>query len=320
MNKSSDWVRKKVSEDTAFSHLIQFTYHIFANTYVQAFISLIGAIGISNFPNRGLWFWVTIGVYVVATLLIAWANQHIREKIKDTKAFQNSLYGLGAALRTTAVSLQKSARELKQASDNKTHTKQVVANIVAGADSNISFQTVAFTVCASLRERLSKRAEKDDVYITVFQRFNDDPAYANGSCRMIAYSSEYEVTSYGKKYPIFASGKAEYGKIPYHSYVFSKEIKEVTAFCTHEQVGEAFHLHEGCENREKKIQQYICIPIMPAGLGVTFLLQVDTSEKGFFGTSQLAVEDFAKNTIYPYAQLLHMIYEQSRVIEQLIPK
>ena len=36
--------------------------------------------------------------------------------------------------------------------------------------------------------------------------------------------------------------------------------------------------------------------------------------------SKKAVDDFAENTIYPYAQALLMAYEQSRVIAQLTSK
>ena len=134
---------------------------------------------------------------------------------------------------------------------------------------------------------------------------------------MIAHSAKHEVTSYDKKYPILPDHKDQFGEVEYHTYVFAKGIKEVTSFHTKELVQEAFCVHESCEEREKSIQQYICIPISSAGLGVTFLLQVDTNEQNLFGTNKTAVDDFAKNTIYPYAQLLHMIYEQARVIEQL---
>lgn len=159
MRRLTEWVRKKGTEDTAFAHFIQFVYLFFANSYVQAIVSIVGTVVIAVMIGQayyGIWFWVASGLYAIVT------SFHTRELVKD-------------------------------------------------------------------------------------------------------------------------------------------------AFC----------VHEACAERENGIHQYICIPISPAGLGVTFLLQVDTNEQGLFGSSKTAVNDFGKNTIYPYAQLLHMIYEQSRVIEQL---
>jgi len=166
----------------------------------------------------------------------------------------------------------------------------------------------------NIRNTLSKKDEKDDVYVTVYQKKTTN---IGTYCKMIAYSEDHEVTSYNKEYQILPEHKDKFGEIEYHTYVFAKELKEVTSFHSKELVEEAFCIHESCEERERKIQQYICIPISPAGLGVTFLLQVDTNEEGLFGSTEEAVNDFAKNIIYPYAQFLHMIYEQSRVVEQL---
>ncbi|OUN10858.1 hypothetical protein [Flavonifractor sp. An91] len=309
----SDWIRKKGTEDTVVAYLIQFIYHLFANSYIQAFVSIIGTVVIAVMIGKsyyGKWFCVAVFIYTIATFLIAWANEHIRQKIKDTKVFQGTLYGLSATLRSMAITLQKCAKNLKKAKTSEKAT-QIVLN------SEIDFQAAAFAVCEKLHDTLSRKEEKDDVYVTVFQKKEENnSAY----CRMIAYSAKHEVSSYDTKYSIPPKEKAQLGKIEYHTYVFAKGIKEVTSFHTKELVQKAFRVHESRENREKEIQQYICIPISPAGLGVTFLLQVDSNEQGFFGSSKSAVDDFAKNTIYPYAQLLHMIYEQSRVIEQLIAK
>ena len=322
----SEWVRKKGNENSMSAYLIQFTYHFFANIYIQAIVSIVGTVVIAVMIDKsyyGTGFWITTCFYIFATVMIAWANQHIRAKIKDTKIFQSTLYGLSATLRSMAIALQKYAKKLEEAktvekktnsrkkSQDRRERKQIVE------DSEIDFQTAAFTVCEKLHDTLSRKDEKDDVYVTVFQKKTER---ASAYCRMIAYSAKHEVSSYNAKYPIPPKEKALFGKIEYHTYVFAKEKKEVTTFHTQEEVQEAFCVHEACEDREKEIQQYICIPISPAGLGVTFLLQVDTNEQGFFGSSKSAVDDFAKNTIYPYAQLLHMIYEQSRVIEQLNAK
>lgn len=310
MRRLTEWVRKKGTEETAFAHFVQFTYLFFSNSYIQAIVSIVGTVVIAvmiGLAYYDIWFWVASGFYVVATFLIAWANQHVRQKIKDTQAFQNALYGLGATLRCMAIPLQKCAKTLRN-----TDSKKRVACIKSNTE--IDFQSAAFAVCEKLRDTLSRKEEKDDVYVTVFQKKEEN---GNSYCKMIAHSAKHEVSGYDTQYPILPEHKEMFGKIEYHTFVFAAGIKEVTSFHTHELVQEAFCVHEARAEREKSIHQYICIPISPAGLGVTFLLQVDTNERGLFGMSKTAVDNFGKNTIYPYAQLLHMIYEQSRVIEQL---
>lgn len=308
----SEWVRKKgnENEESALAYFIRFAYSVFSNRYVQAAVSLVGTIVIAVMIGFGYYdcgFWVVIAAYVVATFLIAWANGHVRQKNRDTKTFQHTLFGLGASLRAEAITFQKCAKKLKNVK-NAEKAKQLVA------DGATDFQAAAFIVCEKLCDTLSRKGEKDVVYVTVFQKEQKDDELF---CRMIAYSADHEVSSYEKKYPIPRKEEAKLGKIEYHTYVFAHSIKEVSSFHTQELVQKAFCFHEECEQREKAIHQYVCIPISPAGQGVTFLLQVDCSEPGRFGTNKTALDDFAKNTIYPYAQLLHMIYEQYRVIEQL---
>lgn len=311
--KCSEWFQNKGKGDSAFAHFLQFAYRLLANSYVQVIVATIGTTVISIMTGMALYntlsFWVLVITYIMLTLLMAWANQHIRRKNIHTKTFQLALYGLGTILRTLSIEWQKCAKKLsRQCTPGQ--AKQIVQ------DSNIDFQTAAFAVCEKLRDTLSKTVEKDDIYVTVFQK---ERKRGKNICKMIAHSAKHEVTSYEKQYliPPKDSEETQFGKIEYHTYVFAKGIKEVTTFHNQKLVEEAFCVHEGCEDRERTIQQYVCIPISPAGLGVTFLLQVDTNVADMFGPNKTAVDDFAKNTIYPYAQILHMIYDQLRTVQQL---
>lgn len=112
-----EWIRKKGREDSTLGALIQLAYHFFGNSYVQAFVSIIGTVVIAIMIGKSyykIWFKVIVAIYIISTILIAGANQHIRQKINDTKAFQNTLYGLGKALRCMAISLQKCAKQLRK--------------------------------------------------------------------------------------------------------------------------------------------------------------------------------------------------------------
>lgn len=309
----SEWVRSHGHHDTALGHLLQFIYRFFASWPIQAATSTLGTVVIASIFAKayyGCFFWIAIILYILSTFLIAFANYHISQKIIDTNTFQHALFSLSATMRTSAITLQKCAKHLSGVR-TLTQAKQVLR------DSNIDFQTIAFAVCEGLKATLSKKAEKDDVYVTVYQKFIKD---GNTYCQMIAHSENHEVTGYEIKYPILPEHKNMYGEIEYHTYVFANEIKDITSFHTHDLVMGAFCIHNHHREREEKIQQYVCIPISPAKLGVTFLLQVDTSTANLFGENAAAVSDFAKNIIDPYAQFLHMIYEQSRVIEQIQSK
>lgn len=304
----TEWIRTQGQKGTALSYFIQFVYRFFANSYVQAGISILGTVIIAVLIGKGSYgvlFYICVGLYCVMTTLSAWANEHIREKIKDTKAFQRMLYGLGASMRSWSVSLQKSASFLRNTHEKK--DKEILKKL-----DRIDFQAAAFTICEILSRYLSKDEQENDVYVTIFQRTGAD------SCEMIAYSKNHEVNTFDVKYSIPAKDKAVFGKVEYHSYVFATGEKEITSFHTHDLVMKAFVIHDKSKEREEDIQQYVCIPIAPAKLGVTFLLQVDTNIPDYFGNSKKAVNDFAQNVIYPFAQMLHMMYEQARLLEQIV--
>lgn len=310
--QAKNWLREKAHEDSALADLIRFSYKIASHSYSQAFVSILETAVLAVFMENGyygLFFWVAIIAYVIVTILIAWANEHVRGKIKDTKTFQNALFGIGAVLRSWAISTQKAAKGFKQI--NVREDTKTAESIL----STVDFQTAAFTVCEKLHEFLTKNCDPDDVYVTVFQRYEENK---QDLCRMIAYSGSHEPTSYGKTYTIPSRWENLLGKTEYHTYIFASGKKDVTSFYSQESVARVFKPHKGCETRETSIQQYICIPISPAKMGVTFLLQVDTRIPGLFGSTDSAVNEFAKNTIYPFSQFLHMMYEQARVFEQLV--
>ncbi len=309
----TEWVRKQGRKESGFAHFIQFLYHTLSSSFIQAFISILGTVIIALMTAvnyYGVWLYISVAMFVILTMLSALASDHIHKKTRDTIVFQEALRELSKCSKAIAVALQKCAQNLKDSTTTK-QRQQILKS------SNIDFQSAAFAVCKSLRDCLSQKNEKDDVYVTVFQKeIKDGSAY----CRMIAYSEEYEVSGYKTRYEILPEHRNQFGNVEYHTYVFASEIQDITTFHNKELVDEAFCHHKLRKEREKLIQQYICIPISPANLGVTFLLQVDTNELGFWGHTKESVDEFAKNTIYPYAQLLLLIYEQGRVIHQLTVK
>lgn len=306
-------IRNKSKDDSTLSYLFKLLYRFFSHSIMQPIISILGTIIIAvliGIKCFGLLFWISIVVYVVLIFCVALANEHTREKIKDIRHFQNALLGMSSMLRFWAVCLQQGAKKLNVADARK---NEIVTNMLM---EDIDFQTAAFSVCEKLNLLLTEnRLSRDDVYITVFQRYKDG---GKDLCKMIAYSKDHEPSSYSTVYNIPEFSGSLLGNVEYHSYVFSSGNTDVTCFSTREQIANIFKIHRNCEQREGKIQQYICIPISPAKLGITFLLQVDTTIPGLWGDDDISVNEFAKNIVYPYAQFLHMMYEQGRVFDRII--
>lgn len=310
-SKIKKYILIKTKKESNLSYLFNFLYQIFTNEIFAAIISLLETVVIAlmiNFNYFKIGFWITIIIYILSVLCIAFANKYQKEKAMSNKILKQSLAGLNQTLRAWAIELQKSAKTILNL-----HIKSSEA--INNAVKRINFQSAAFTVCRGLCNNLTKYYENDDVYVTVYQKQITD---SGNFCKMIAYSCEHEPSTYAELYDIPEFAFNLYGKIEYHTYLFSSNQTDISVLHNRENVDKAFVTHEKSKKRECEIQQYIAIPIAPAKLGVTFILQVDTNVADLFGKNEEDVKALAKISIYPYAQFLHLIYEQSRTIEQLI--
>lgn len=308
------WLRGEAQKKNTFSFFILFLYMLFSNSYVSALASILGTVVIAVFIGKqyyGLWFWASVIIYVLTMIMISWANQHVKQKIKDTTAFHNSLKRMSQIMRAWATELQQAAKDISNLGNRRNKVNMNTAL------RSLNFQSAAFSACTCLNEALTNGEKSEDVYVTVYQRYQKDGA---DKCRMIAYSCNHEPTSYRRTYDIPENIEMALGEVEYHTYLFALGNQELVILPDKESVETAFRLHPGCERREQEIQQYICIPITPAKKGVTFLLQVDTCVAGLFGNDEREVREFANNTVYPFAQFLHMVYEQARLIKQLTDK
>lgn len=288
-------------------HLICALYRFFSNTTVVFICTLVIPIVLSVFlaaKNYSV-FWILSGVYVIIIIpMIAWAQNYLLQKGKDASIFQEALSGLKTIFYTYSKELVKTATQIKS---SETISKQHIRKILSISD----FQTVSFYVCRKLCEALTKNVSTNDVCVTVFQRDKT-------TCRMIAYSDDSEPNNYNTRYniPLLNSQGGE--KAEHHSVIFARNQKNPSFLENQKAVGREFIPHEGCEERESKIQQYIGVPIPAESLGVVFLLQIDTTIEGFFGETKESMEEFYNNTIKPFALFLQMIYEKERVIDQIV--
>lgn len=308
LSRATEWVRTHGQSDTAISHALQFAYRVFGNIYVQTIISFLGTTLISiltGFHSFGIFLWICIFLYFIFTIFITWANSHVRGKVKDVKAFQHALYGMGTSLRSWALSLERATRLLKKGN--------ISAKNFNLENLNINFETAASLVCETLCSSLSRKDERDDVYVTLYKRIDVD------KCQMIAHSLNYEppLFDYENAIPKPCNSAAP-SETAVHSYVLYFGNKGITALHNHDSIMKEFERNGNCAKVRKDIQQYVCIPIVHQTSDIMFLLQVETNIPNFFGDNEKAVKDFAKNIIYHYAQLLHMMYEQSCIANNIV--
>lgn len=298
-------------EESVVTLLIDLVYRLFSNEIFVASIALIEPLGIgimANLGYYGFFFYLCVIIHIMCVLLSVWAKRYQNEKLQENRMLRQALFGGIRTLRTWAVELQQCTKAIYKL----THKSR--ATIERMTDS-INFQQAAFNVCVNLCNNLCKYYDNNNIYITVFQKqITPDGSF----CKMIAYSGNHEPSTYGQPYKIPNMTEVKLGDVEYHSFLFAMNKTDISVLPDRESIEKSFVNHPKSEERENAIQQYIGIPIAPAGLGVTFLLQVDTNITNLFGKDKHTVTAFAETAIYPFAQFLHMVYEQGRLIEQLI--
>lgn len=302
---------KKAKNESVLFILINLLYRLFIHEIMDAVISILGTVVIGimiGVKYYGVFFYICIGLYSSFLILVAFAKKYQHEKLIENRTLKQSLSGINGTLRAWSIELQKSARTIYGLKRKK---RELLKNSVA----SINFQSAAFVVCENLKNNLTKYYDNDNIYVTIFQKQKKD---SKEFCKMIAYSEEKEPSTYGDSYKIPKYEESLLGKIDYHSYLFAANSTDISALPDPESVEKCFVKHKKSAERENNIQQYIGIPIAPANLGVTFILQIDTNIPYLFGKNKEEIISLVKTAVFPFAQFLHMVYEQSRTIEQLI--
>ena len=305
--KIRSFAKKHASYNNAFSSFLVFLYKVFISEFTHILISIIGTIVIGimlAIKYFGFWFFITMVIYITLLFLSAISNKYKTERMLETKMLHQSLYGVSQILYSWSICLQKCAKKVANSKKSKSELEIIL--------SETDFQAAAFTVCEKLRNNLTKYCNNDDIYITVYQKYKKgNDVY----CKMIAYSTENEPSSFNEEYPIPNYSKDLLGKIPYHSYLFSLNSTNIAILSNHESIKKNFVPHDINKEREDELQQFIALPISPAKKGVLFILQIDTCNKNLFGNDKREIESFVKIALLPYSHFLHMIYEEVETIE-----
>ena len=318
MKKIRNFIINLVRHNNFFSHLVWIVYYIFSQEIVSSLISVIGtvviAVKIGKNEYDALFIFLVV-IYIIGLFLTALAHNYARNKITNFNLFKQSLYGIDETLKAWADSLKISAEHIYNA-----RPKDRIQPFLEYVD----FQTAAFFVCQKLNSNLKVVCRNENVYITVYQKYNIQGKTGVQSeyckCKMIGYSDNHEPASFNTKYDVPDFDPKLKKKIPFHSYLFSSGKNDIVALSDRKGIDEWFLEHDENAERESKIQQYIGIPISLPKLGVIVLLQIDTPVPKLFGKNEEEMKEFAKVGIYPYAQFLYMAYEQSRATQALIER
>ena len=307
-DKIKELFYRNTQNDSYKTHILKSLLKIFSSGYEQILASIISAIIFAVMISKnyyGVFFYITIVVYLITSVLSLWAHNINGEQISLLKKYKQATSAMNNLLRYYAVEYQQIAKK----NTNERNTNSKINNLL----SVTNFQKASFAVCEHLRSFLSTKTGHDDIYITIYQQeiIDNKPI-----CRMIAYSCPYEPSNYGKMYEIGEYTENDLTTVEFFRYLFSMQKKELTCLATNEQIVSNFKKNEtrskNTEYREDILQQYIGVPITIAKQGVVFLLQVDTVTKDLFGTNEKELKEFASSAIYPFAQFLHMMYEQQR--------
>lgn len=128
---------------------------------------------------------------------------------------------------------------------------------------------------------------------------------------MVAYANDDNQmpSSYSKNFKLDESGIL-------FVRLFNDLNGEIDCKANKKEVNNAFQKLQGSEKREEGICQYIGIPIKTNRNEIELLLQIDVSKEKIFGRNEKQMTLFAKNILYPYAVLLHKIYERDLIFNK----
>lgn len=168
------------------------------------------------------------------------------------------------------------------------------------------FSSVSFDICNSIYKIITNRfGVETECEVTVYH--SDGKAVS-----MIAFANKNTSppTTYKKIYKINAKNK---------DYLFVRLLDNTNdkphCCVNKEEVDKDFKYIEDSEERERKICQYIGVPLKTARKKNELLLQIDVSKPNVFGKKKKDITKIAENIFRPYVALLHKAYERDLIFD-----
>ncbi len=174
----------------------------------------------------------------------------------------------------------------------------------------IDFQKLSQNMCDELYDFVKLCFNYEECEISIFQRFVGEQG---DFVKMIAYKNNNKESSTPEK--TFRLDNVESKK-----YVFSKLFNDLEAkvivLPDKDTIGKEFSWLEGSEDRERKICQYIGVPIKTKRNKVEIILQIDVSKEKILGKDENELTEFAENIIRPFSNLLYCCYERDLIFNK----
>lgn len=286
---------------------------IFGNTSVNSFINIIVPIILSvllSFPsekrdeNFNKYIWAII-IFIICFNLLSYIASYIKNKNEKWKSLLSSVAEHISAIHietgTNIYRMHKHTKSsiIKNQLVDKTHFNQIA-----------DFQEMSFLVCRSIYDIIERELECYECEVTVYQKFLKSNNKKCDNIKMIAYATKGSMipSTYDKIYTINKNAP---------NTVFMKLFKnnQSDAIICHNQksVKEKFVWLSESEEREKKIHQYIGIPIKSNSNNVVCILQIDVAQKKLLGRNYKEVKYFADDILKPFSSILYNAYERDNV-------
>lgn len=286
---------------------------LFSSKYVITFINFLITAVITLLASRGDLLKKDIinkFIFLVITQIIFNILSIVADKIKNnskqTYIYLSDVYDIHSRINAKTAS-------------NLYRVNKKIINIVKemkcekGAINSIAdFQSLSFLICNELYNFFIKNFDCGECEITIFQRFlnKNNEEYV----KMIAYKNSQDTapSSYNTIFKLTTSDN--------HPPLFINLFKDLNAetriLHSKQSITDEFVYLDGSENREKKICQYIGIPIKTNRNKVEIVLQIDVSKSKALGKTYNDLKQFSDQTLRPFCNLLHCSYERDLILNK----
>lgn len=252
----------------------------------------------SEWKNK---LFIYIGITLFINFLCIFADK-LKHKFDKNLCYYDDVYSIQNKINCkTATSLYRVNKKIMESIRNKKIEKGALNQIA-------DFQSLSFLVCNELYEFINKYFDCGECEITIFQRFSD--LDGKDFVKMIAYKNKKNSppSSYGKEFTFSSENKK-----PVFISVFNDLNAEVKILHNHKAVESEFVYFDDSEIREKKICQYIGIPIKTNRKKIEILLQIDVTKKKALGKNYNELKQFSDCILLPFGNYLLCSYERDLI-------
>lgn len=268
---------------------------------------------------------ISVSIIVVGTTILCALRQRydyiLREQHEEERISRS------AEMDQVRSSLDKARRELEvvkcQRGHSRAETKQALTvsawltglldaldNIPEGSSENLSTVLSAFlnTLCSHLATYIRSEYHVDP-YVTIYQSFIDDKGSYLWTMAGFDTAATSQPHTYYELYPFDDKSQLfiRIATLPDNDRIFCIASKN--------EIKDSFSFHSGCEQRERRICQYVGRPVCTARNTVPFVLQLDVEEEGALGATE---QEMSKNldTVFKiYANALVICYFVIMMVE-----